>query len=153
MFWEAVLFVVLGGILFYFLNKKKKIKPVEKYIPVYTELETFDLELLVLINKFRKENNLESLIPEKLLTDIASGHTLYMYSQKKMSHDYFTNRVEAARAEFVSENVGYNYLTPLGLYTGYINSEGHRENLLNKNATHVGIYTEHRFNTCLFAKY
>ena len=38
-----------------------------------------------------------------------------------------------------AENIAQGYTTPAAVMTGWMNSEGHRSNILNANFTHIGI--------------
>jgi hypothetical protein len=38
-------------------------------------------------------------------------------------------------------------------YYAYMKSSGHKNNILSKNSTHIGIHTKEQYNCCLFARY
>ena len=47
---------------------------------------------------------------------------------------------------FVGENIAYGYTTPEAVVEGWMNSEGHRENILSENFTHIIVgYKDNRW--------
>jgi uncharacterized protein YkwD len=76
-----------------------------------------------------------------------------MIRTHNVNHDEFLNRFEESHATKLLENVGYGFSTDNGLFQAYMKSPKHRDNILNKNVTHIGIYTKNKYNCCLFANY
>jgi uncharacterized protein YkwD len=109
--------------------------------------------LVVLINNERVLNGLPALIQEKLLTSICEEKCDDMIKIKIVNHDGFSSRFEKSNATVLLENLGYGFSTDNGLCQAYMNSPRHKYNILNRNVTHIGVYTKQKYNCCLFAKY
>lgn len=148
-----IFITIIGGFIIYKLTRKKPINKKISYTPIPYDLESDDLELFSLINDYRENEGFNKLISETLLTNISEEHCQYMIKNLKLSHDNFVDRVRKVMSNIVLENVGYGYKSPVGLFNAYIKSDEHRENILNKDITHIGICTINKYNTCLFAKY
>ena len=130
---------------------KESYPPVEKiYLP--TPSNESD-SLIVYINNERALNGLPKLIQEKLLTSICEEKCNDMIKTKNVNHDGFSTRFDKSNAIVLLENVGWGFSTDNALCQAYMNSPRHRYNILNRNVTHIGIYTKNSYNCCLFAKY
>ena len=105
----------------------------------YSDLE---LEVLDLVNAYRSQQGLSELQAVNEGSVQAASHNDHMISSNEVCHDYFGSRYQAlvqqVKAEAVSENVGYGYRTADAVVNAWINSEGHRENILG-DFTHFGI--------------
>lgn len=130
---------------------KESYPPVEKiYLP--TPSNESD-SLLVYINNERVLKGLPELIQEKLLTSICEEKCDDMIKTKNVTHEGISNRFKKSNAMVLLENLGYGFSTDNALCQAYMNSPRHRDNILNRNVTHIGIYTKNSYNCCLFAKY
>ena len=109
--------------------------------------------LIVYINNERALNGLPALIQEKLLTSICEEKCDDMIKTKIVTHEGFQDRFEKSNAMVLLENLGWGFSTDNALCQAYMNSPKHRYNILNRNVTHIGIYTKNSYNCCLFAKY
>ena len=100
-------------------------------------------EALALVNNFRSRNGLKPLRINEKLMQAASWQTAAMASRNKMDHAVagaLPGRVERFGYEWstVAENIGRNYSDYGAAMVGWINSPGHRKNLLNPNVTEIG---------------
>jgi uncharacterized protein YkwD len=101
--------------------------------------------LLELTNAERKAKDLDPLKPNAKLFAAARARAANMAKQEKLEHDLdgkgVAERVADAGYEpaGVAENIGWNFATPKGAVEGWMNSEGHRANLLGKDYTEVGL--------------
>jgi uncharacterized protein YkwD len=120
-----------------------------KYQPIKIE----EKELVIEINKERSNLQLQNLISEKLLTEIAKEKVEDMILKNEINHDGFITRSEKSKAIYFSENLAYGYATDSLLIKAYMNSKSHKENILNIEHTHVGNYTKNKYNCSVFAKY
>ncbi len=122
-------------------------------LPENTELKTADLvdyvtysqieiDVLEAVNDHRISKGLSSLKRVDEITFQAYDHNEYMIQQKKVSHDNFstryTNLVNEIGAKAVGENIAYGYRTAGAALKGWLNSEGHSENM-EGDYTHFGI--------------
>lgn len=100
--------------------------------------------LLVLINVERKVAGLKALVYDPVMAKVARDHTADMVKRNYFSHDEPNGRSFAERVHYVlvmpgrravGENIALgsgSYGTPQALVTAWMNSPGHRANILNR---------------------
>lgn len=82
---------------------------------------------------------------QPLLNQAAQAHAETMASTGQFSHTINnlgpSDRVTAAGYSWraVGENIAYGYSTPAAVMTGWMNSSGHRANILGANYTELGV--------------
>lgn len=141
-------------LLITFINCNNKPTKPTPYIPVETvTLSQNETELFVLINEYRKDNNLSILKHEALTTSLALEHNDYMIEKGIISHDFFSDRAEKSHGVRVGEVCAYNYQTSASILSAYIHSPNHKKVLDNPIFTHVGVSIKGKYNTCLFTSY
>ncbi|MEA5496002.1 CAP domain-containing protein [Limnoraphis robusta] len=103
-------------------------------------------EVIELTNNFRQNNGLQPLMFNSQLGNAAQQHSENMAFQDFFSHAGLDGSTASSRAQaqgypssFVGENIGAGYLSPEDVVQGWIESLGHRENLLNPNYTEIGV--------------
>ncbi len=119
----------------------KKVKP-QQY-----KLTAEEQQLLDLTNAERKKHDLPPLRFSPILSRVARAHSVNMAKQKKMDHvlDGKTpfQRLKAADYvyEYAGENVAYRpEEMPLkAVMKGWMDSPLHRQNILDKNFTEIGL--------------
>lgn len=85
-------------------------------------------EVIVLVNKERAANGLPALAVSTTLMDNAERWSVFMAENDVFYHsDYI-----------VGENVGAGYLTPEEVVAGWMDSSGHRANILHPSFTQAG---------------
>ena len=108
-----------------------------------TIYEPLEIELMNLVNIYRKGIGLPSLTSLKLVSDEAKIHTVYMIEQGEVSHDNFSirtfNLIENAKALRVSENVSYAKQTANEVLQSWLLSSSHKAIIESKDLTHSGI--------------
>ena len=102
-------------------------------------------DLLVLLNRARRDRGLGVVAPHTGLADVAESHSRDMATNDFVAHlspstGTPVQRVEAAgyRSGLVLENIGRGY-SASEIHAGLMSSPGHRANILNPNVTHVGV--------------
>lgn len=104
----------------------------------------YDDEIFDLINEYRMENNLDTLIFDENIWIYAHEHSTNMSTgTTDFGHDGFNERASALYGIIggnrAAENVAYNHSTnPQDVVTQWINSEGHRKNMVG-NYTHAAV--------------
>lgn len=115
-------------------NLTAKVAPVN-----YTSIE---LDVLDLVNAYRAQNGLSQLDFIDEGSRQAANHNVHMVEKEEVCHDDFAFRydalVKSENAKAVSENVAFGYSSAEAVVKAWINSDGHRENMLG-NHTHFGI--------------
>lgn len=95
-----------------------------------------------LISSFRLKHGEVRVVRDATLDRIAQEQARAMAAKDNLSHDVlgpFTRRVAPARAGRAAENIAYGYESFEKTLGQWIDSSGHRKNLLLHNASRVGI--------------
>ncbi|PSK93044.1 CAP domain-containing protein [Taibaiella chishuiensis] len=101
-------------------------------------------DILYFTNKFRSSKGLKPLVLLDELSEQAQAHSKNMARKKVgFGHKGFDKRTAAIRSELgwgsaFAENVAYGHLDAEAVVNLWINSPGHRKNLLG-DYTHIGI--------------
>lgn len=102
--------------------------------------------VLVLVNAEREKAGCAPLTENAKLTKAAQDHSQDMADHKNMSHtgsdgSSMSDRLARVGYTFRSagENVAYGYSTPESVMDGWMNSAGHRANILNCGFKEIGI--------------
>jgi uncharacterized protein YkwD len=108
--------------------------------------DIFDQQILGLVNQERAKVGADPLKINEQLDLAADQHTLDQASMNKMSHtgsngSNMGDRIKNAGYVFSSagENVAYGFGDAAAVMSGWMNSEGHRQNILNPNYKEIGI--------------
>ncbi len=104
-------------------------------------------EVFERLNTFRAENGLDPLLREEHLDAQSCAHCRDMASRLYFEHDSPEGmdpgeRLDAMDPPFWllwAENIAVGYQSPEDVTTGWINSDGHRMNMLLEDADYVGI--------------
>ncbi|MGE4290828.1 MAG: CAP domain-containing protein [Desulfovibrio sp.] len=102
------------------------------------------------INRTRVRLGVAPLLPDAQLAALAQRHNAWMIRQGRMSHDGFEQRFALSASGRCVENVSWNYNTPEGVVTGWLESSDHRALLLDAEVTHAGVAFDQGYAT-LFA--
>ena len=95
-----------------------------------------------LISGFRLKNGEVRVVRDATLDRIALEQARAMAAKNDLSHEVlgtFTRRIAPARAGRAAENIAYGYESFEKTLGQWIDSSGHRKNLLLHNASRVGI--------------
>jgi len=95
-----------------------------------------------LISQFRSKSGEGPVTADATLNAIAQQQAAAMAAKDVLDHDVagnFTARVAPSRAGSAAENIAYGYADFPRTLGQWINSSGHRRNLLLKDASKVGI--------------
>ncbi|WP_018930743.1 peptidoglycan-binding protein [Gracilibacillus lacisalsi] len=121
------------------------------------QLNDFEEEVVHLVNVEREKEELEPLKVDKHLSFVARQKSLDM-----MNNDYFAHEsptygsVADMFAHFdvsymaAGENIALGYTSPSAVVNAWMDSEGHRRNILNSSYTHIGVGYESDFWTQSF---
>ena len=92
-----------------------------------------------LTNKKRAKVDAASLKGSKCVDGFAERHAKKMAAEQKMYHQDLGPILEACDLNMVGENVAYGYPTGKAAMQGWMNSPGHRANILNKDYRVIGV--------------
>ncbi|MRH41370.1 hypothetical protein GH741_01625 [Aquibacillus halophilus] len=116
-----------------------------KQEPAY-QVSQFELKVVELTNQERAKQGLS-----KLLMDTNLGKVAWKKSLDMMENNYFSHTSPTYGSPFdmmksfgitysnAGENIAYGQTTPESVVNGWMNSEGHRKNILNSSFTHIGV--------------
>lgn len=116
-------------------------------IPPDAEWAAMEDEVLDLTNTERAEVGCPPLVAEDRLRTAARGHSLDMAEQDYFSHTSLDGRTMRDRVEDagytgwtrIAENIAAGQDTPESVVAAWMNSEGHRRNILNCAYTELGV--------------
>jgi uncharacterized protein YkwD len=103
-------------------------------------------ELLRLVNAERRRVNAPPLVLNDRLTRAAQGHAQDMATSRRMSHtgsdgSTLRSRIDATQYQWstLGENVAMGQSTATAVMAAWMNSPGHRQNILNPAFSELGI--------------
>ena len=107
---------------------------------------TAEAQVLALTNQERAKAGCGPLRTNRALTNAAEAHASDMVDQHYFAHDSLDgrspfDRMKAAgfKGGAMAENIAVGYSTPAAVMQGWMNSPGHRQNILNCTYTMIGI--------------
>ncbi|MBP3674225.1 MAG: SafA/ExsA family spore coat assembly protein [Oscillospiraceae bacterium] len=113
---------------------------------VDSKVTSFEQEVIRLVNEIRIENGLKALT-----YDWELGRVARYKSQDMKDNKYFAHNSPVYGTPFqmiknfgisyrsAGENIAKGYATPQAVVNGWMNSSGHRANILNANYTRIGV--------------
>jgi uncharacterized protein YkwD len=104
-------------------------------------------QIIDLVNAERSKKGLKPVSKNEKLTDAAQKYANDMSSANFFSHtgkdgSSFSQRIKNAgytNYKWIAENIAAGQTTPKEAMTGWMNSSGHRANILNTNASEIGV--------------
>ena len=119
-----------------------------------TEKEIFDLT-----NVLRSRYDLKALEWDEKLSEAAYAHSEDMAENNDFAHTSkkfgtLSDRLKKAEVTFQSagENIAAKYTDGPAVVEGWLNSKGHRDSLLNKDFTHLGVGVYKKYYTQNYIK-
>lgn len=113
---------------------------------VSSAVTAYEEEVIRLVNAERAKNGLSALTYDWELSRIARYKSEDMRKNNYFSHTSPTygspfNMLKSFGVSYKSagENIAKGYKTPAAVVEGWMNSSGHRANILNKSFTHIGV--------------
>ena len=106
----------------------------------------YEQEVIRLVNEIRKQNGLKALTYDWELARVARYKSQDMKDNKYFSHTspFYGSPFQMIKNFGISyrsagENIAKGYATPQAVVNGWMNSSGHRANILNAAYTHIGV--------------
>lgn len=107
---------------------------------------SYESEVIRLVNEIRAKNGLKPLTANWELSRVARYKSQDMVDNRYFSHTSPTygtpfQMIKAFGLSYRSagENIAYGYRTPQAVVDGWMNSSGHRANILNASYTQIGV--------------
>lgn len=111
-------------------------------------------QILDITNMIRNRHNLAPVKWHEETSIVAFKHSEDMRNGEFFSHDSPTNGGLADRLakgevlyQIAGENIAAKYVDGIAVVEGWLNSEGHRETLLNEKFTHLGVGVSEKYYT------
>jgi uncharacterized protein YkwD len=131
------------------------IKPVEPSVNMWKTIEAgAEQEIFDLTNVLRVRHKLKPLKWDGATAEVAYGHSIDMSENDDFSHTSkkfgsLADRLKVAKVAYqtAGENIAANYTDGPAVVEGWLNSKGHRESLLNKDFTYLGVGVYQKFYT------
>lgn len=108
--------------------------------------EAYELQVVDLVNAERAEAGCAPMTVDSRLVAAARAHSADMAARDYFDHTTpegvtFDQRIRQAGFSFsaAAENIAYGYRDPESVMRGWMNSDGHRRNILNCRLTHIGV--------------
>lgn len=106
----------------------------------------YEAEVIRLVNNIRKQNGLSPLTANWELSRVARYKSQDMADRNYFSHTSPTygtpfQMIKAFGLSYrtAGENIAYGYASPQKVVDGWMNSSGHRANILNASYTQIGV--------------
>jgi uncharacterized protein YkwD len=110
--------------------------------------------ILALVNEARVSNGLSPLLRIDTLDALALEHSQNMAKTGVLSHDGFDTRADSIErslgSSYVGENVAMGYESAKAFVDGWLNSPGHRANIMNPSYRRTGIGYYKSYATQIF---
>lgn len=116
-------------------------------LPQDTRLSSFETEIVNLVNQARADKGLSPLTLNAALSSAALKHSQDMSTNNFFDHtgsdgSSFVERI--IRAGYIGiayggENIAAGYVSPSAVFSAWMNSSGHRANILNADYSDMGI--------------
>ncbi len=114
--------------------------------PSAADISAYEKEVAELVNSYRAQYGLPPLTLSKELSDVARAKSQDMHDKKYFSHTSPTygspfDMMKAFGITYrtAGENIAMGQQTPKAVVEAWMNSEGHRANILNSGFTHIGV--------------
>ncbi|MFS1519261.1 CAP domain-containing protein [Bacillus sp. SCS-151] len=109
-------------------------------------LSQFELQVVELTNAERAKSGLPALKIDESLSKVARTKSADMQSNKYFDHNSPTYgspfdmmKKFGITYKSAGENIAYGQKTPQEVVNAWMNSDGHRKNILNSSFTHIGV--------------
>ncbi|MEG1930675.1 MAG: CAP domain-containing protein, partial [Anaerovorax sp.] len=123
-----------------------EVKPDNKPEMDESTVNTYENKVAELVNTKRREAGLQPLAINKALSKVAEKKAEDMANQNYFSHTSPTYgspfemmKQFGINYKAAGENIAKGQRTPESVMTGWMNSEGHRANIMSTNYTEIGI--------------
>lgn len=101
----------------------------------------YEEQVLNSVNEQRANNGVSHLAPNRALNCSTRAHTIWMIQNNNFSHEGWVEFIRQAgySGGMIGENIALGYPTPAAVMSGWMNSPGHRANILNGGYRDLGV--------------
>lgn len=111
-------------------------------------------QVFTLVNIVRRQHGLSPLVWDEQVAYVARKHSADMFTHNYFDHDSPSHgdlkaRLESQQVSFMlaGENIAWNYVDAPDAHEGWLNSPGHRQNILQEDFTHLGVGVVKKYYT------
>ncbi|PKR76993.1 hypothetical protein CEY16_13825 [Halalkalibacillus sediminis] len=123
--------------------------------PAASDVHAYEQQVAELVNQERQKHGLQPVELSSELSNVARDKSQDMATNNYFSHQSPTygspfDMMQAYGIDYrtAGENIAKGQRSPEQVMNGWMNSEGHRANILNENFTHIGVgYVESNGST------
>lgn len=126
----------------------------------YSNADLFEYaeEVAVLVNKERKANGLNPLRLSPLLSEAAlvrAGEIPISFSHTRPDGSSCFTAISELNISYktAAENIAYGQKNPESVMNAWMNSSGHRSNILNKNVDYIGVGVNYQNGTYYWSQF
>lgn len=126
--------------------QQKPVKADQATTPASSAVSAFEQQVVELTNQERAKNGLPALKLDVELSKVARDKSKDMQTKNYFSHTSPTygSPFDMMKAYGISyrtagENIAMGQRSPQEVVQAWMNSQGHRENIMNSNFTHIGV--------------
>lgn len=97
--------------------------------------------VIQLVNQERAKVSSPALLPHVLLNWSAITHDIYMAASGNLSHDGWSDYIRQSGFKYgrIGENIAAGQISADEVMTTWMNSDGHRSNILDSKFTYIGV--------------
>ncbi len=121
------------------LSACNPLNPTAPSSPTVSAQAAYEGRVLVLVNVERTKRGLRPLAMNTCADGYANRWASTMASTQNFAHQSITPMLSACGARGVGENIAYGNVSADQMMVMWMNSPGHRANILNPAFTHIGI--------------
>ena len=100
---------------------------------------TYESQVLTYTNKYRGSHDLKSLVVRSCVDSYAEKQARKMRDAHKLYHQSMTTIMSACNLRMVGENIAYGYTSGHLVVNAWMNSPGHRANILKSGYRLLGV--------------
>lgn len=120
--------------------------------------ESYALKVFELVNRERAANGLSALKMSDTLCNAANVRaqeiqTVFSHTRPNGTTCFTAITEAGAKYSYAAENIAYGQRTPEEVMNGWMNSSGHRANILSKNAEYIGIGVKYKNGTYYWTQF
>lgn len=114
--------------------------------PSAASTSTFALDVFKIVNQQRKKAGLKPILFNKKLSSIAmikakdlKVNKYFSHTSPKLGTPFQLLKSKGVKYRYAGENIAMGQRTPSQVMKDWMNSKGHKANILNKNYKYIGI--------------
>lgn len=100
---------------------------------------TYESQVISSTNLVRSQHHLVKVSSQSCVDKYAESHARWMAKYRKLQHQSMSRILKACNLRRVAENIAYGFTSGTSVVNAWMNSSGHRANLLNSKMRYIGV--------------